>query len=275
MSPPGPRADGPGRQVGDRPADAGRVSVAPIEAPGGPAASGVTAAIARVRQITSQLAPPPPTPPGGGAGDFASTLAGARNSGSAVSAVGTQTAMALPSLSTTPPAWVYGATTGTAQVGQVAIGPGTPVGQRLASLAAAELGVAEEPAGSNDGMRIAQYRAATAGSGVGPWCSYFTSWVAAQAGVPVGHQGQGLGWVPDVASWGKETGRFVPATGGAPAVGDLVIFDRNGDGVDDHIGVVTNLRPDGGFETVEGNSSDRVSQRSYGAGQAVGFVRLG
>jgi hypothetical protein len=38
--------------------------------------------------------------------------------------------------------------------------------------------------------------------------------------------------------------------------------------------VVTGVRPDGGISTVEGNSSDRVSQRTYGAGQWTGIVRL-
>jgi hypothetical protein len=49
------------------------------------------------------------------------------------------------------------------------------------ALAAAQsqVGVSEQPPGSNDGPQIAEYRTATAGSGVGPWCAYFTSWAAA------------------------------------------------------------------------------------------------
>jgi cell wall-associated NlpC family hydrolase len=134
--------------------------------------------------------------------------------------------------------------------------------------------VAEQPPGSNDAPRIAEYRTATAGSGVGPWCAYFTSWVAQQAGVPVGPSGQGIGYVPTVRQWAESQGRYIPAGGGAPQVGDLVVFDRGGDGVLDHIGVVTGVRPDGGIDTVEGNSSDKVSARSYGPGGYAGLVRL-
>jgi hypothetical protein len=156
-------------------------------------------------------------------------------------------------------------------------GAGTagPTGQRIAAIATAELGQAESPPGSNDGPRIAEYRTATRGAGVGPWCAYFTSWVGRQAGVPVGDGGRGHGWVPDVQSWGQRTGRWIPAgSATAPQAGDLVVFDRNRDGLTDHIGVVTGVRPDGGITTVEGNSSDRVSARSYDRGGWTGVVRM-
>lgn len=147
-----------------------------------------------------------------------------------------------------------------------------PTGRRIAELATAELGVREEPPGSNDGARIAEYRTATAGSGVGPWCAYFTSWVAQGAGVPIGPEGAGMGYVPDVRRWAAETGRLIPPGTARPQAGDLVIFDRGG--VPGHIGVVTGVRPDGSFTTVEGNSSDAVSARSYGPDEHIGFVRL-
>ncbi|HEX7289906.1 MAG TPA: hypothetical protein VF250_02155, partial [Conexibacter sp.] len=59
---------------------------------------------------------------------------------------------------------------------------GNAGGSPMTTIAAAEVGQAEQPPGSNDSLRIAQYRTATAGSGVGPWCGYFVSWVARQAG---------------------------------------------------------------------------------------------
>lgn len=234
----------------------------------------MTAALARIQEIQAQIAPvtgaPPSTPPP--TGTFASALATAQ-----APAPGTQQAMTLPSggFAGAPSPYASSPVGTPGAVGQVTIGAGTPMGQRIAQIAAAELGVAESPPGSNDGPRIAQYRQATVGAGVGPWCSYFTSWAAASAGAPVGNQGQGFGWVPDVSRWGRENGRWIPAAGGTPAVGDFAIFDRNGDGLHDHIGVVTNVLPDGSFETVEGNSSDKVSARSYSAGGAAGFVRPG
>ena len=46
---------------------------------------------------------------------------------------------------------------------------GTSAGQAMLNLVRSEVGQAEQPPGSNDSPRIAQYRQATAGSGVGPW----------------------------------------------------------------------------------------------------------
>jgi hypothetical protein len=146
---------------------------------------------------------------------------------------------------------------------------GTPAGQAIVNAIRPEVGVAEQPPGSNDSPRIAQYRQATAGSGVGPWCAYFVSWAARQAGVPIGDSGQGFGRVDDVFAWAQRTGKSLPA-GAAPAAGDLIVWDE-------HIGVVESVDPDGTIHTIEGNSSDRVSQRTYGrdGGGAVGYVRLG
>ena len=79
--------------------------------------------------------------------------------------------------------------------------PPSPQGAARVALALRELGVAEDPPGSNDSARIAEYRTATARSGVGPWCAYFTSWVGAQAGTPLGAAGQGEGYVPTMANW--------------------------------------------------------------------------
>lgn len=225
---------------------------------------GYAQAVARVREIVAPLQPasPPATaaPATGFAGQLSSAMKPSPSGGAPTTTAGyTTQATGL-------------ASSGVA--GVAAAGSGSGRGAQIAAIAKAELGVAEQPPGSNDAPRIAQYRTATAGSGVGPWCAYFTSWVAQQAGVPVGPNGQGIGYVPTVKQWAEQTGRYIPAGSGAPQVGDLVVFERNGDGVLDHIGIVTATRPDGGIETVEGNSSDKVSARSYGPGGYAGLVRL-
>jgi hypothetical protein len=151
------------------------------------------------------------------------------------------------------------------------LGAGT-AGQRALAAAQAEVGVAEQPPGSNDAPRIAEYRAATAGSGVGPWCAYFTSWCASQAGAPIGEVGQGFGSVEAVYAWAQRTGRAIPAGPGvAPSPGDLIVWGGR------HIGIVESVDPDGSIHTIEGNSSNAVSRRTYGpdGGGATGYVRLG
>jgi hypothetical protein len=147
----------------------------------------------------------------------------------------------------------------------------TSAGQAILNAVRPEVGVAEQPPGSNDSPRIAQYRQATAGSGVGPWCAYFTSWAARQAGVPLGDNGQGFGRVDDVYAWAQKAGKAIPnGSGVTPQPGDLIVWDE-------HIGVVDHVDGNGTIHTIEGNSSDKVSERTYAPGErpAIGYVRLG
>jgi hypothetical protein len=145
-------------------------------------------------------------------------------------------------------------------------------GQRALAFAQAEVGQAEQPPGSNDSPRIAEYRAATAGSGIGPWCAYFVSWAARNAGAPIGEAGQGFGSVGAVASWAQRTGRWNPAASGTPPqAGDLIVWGGR------HVGIVESVDPDGKIHTIEGNSSNMVTRRTHDAtgDGASGYVRLG
>jgi hypothetical protein len=143
-------------------------------------------------------------------------------------------------------------------------------GAAIVAAAAGEVGQAEQPPGSNDSPRIAQYRSATAGApGPGPWCAYFASWACRQAGVPLGDHGEGFGSVDAVYAWAQRTGRGHPAGSGyVPRPGDLIVFNQ-------HIGVVENVLPSGQIQTIEGNSSDQVSRRTHSPGDAIGFVQTG
>lgn len=147
------------------------------------------------------------------------------------------------------------------------------VGSKMVLLAQRELKkrVAEEPLGSNDSPDIARYRTATTGSGVGPWCAYFVSYIAAKAGAPVGVQGSGHGGVDELREWTAAADRFFPAWSerNLPRPGDIVFWDE-------HTGIVESYDRDSDqITTVEGNSSDRVSHREHPRGSAVGFARLG
>jgi hypothetical protein len=198
--------------------------------------------LARIAELQSVLAPPQARP--------AAAAANANGAAFANALQGTMTAG--PAASTS---WNAG---------------GTGAGQALLSAVRGEVGVTEQPPGSNDAPRIGQYRQATAGSGVGPWCAYFVSWAAREAGVPLGDAGQGFGRVDDVWAWAERSGKAIPAAGAQPQPGDLIVWDE-------HIGVVESVGADGRINTIEGNSSDSVARRGYGAdgGGAIGYVRLG
>jgi hypothetical protein len=212
----------------------------------------VETVMARITELQQGLvAPSTAAPASTDASAFQSALQGA--------ATGTTTTAA-PALGTTAAA---GATaTGTAQT----------AGQRALAFAQAEIGQAEQPPGSNDSPRIADYRTATAGSGIGPWCAYFVSWAAKNAGTPLGEAGQGFGSVSAVASWAQRTGRWNPAASGQPPqAGDLIVWGGQ------HVGIVESVDPDGKIHTIEGNSSNMVTRRTHDSSGdgATGYVRLG
>jgi hypothetical protein len=205
--------------------------------------------VARIAALQSALAPPS-TAPSAPAPTTATAAGNSSFAGMLSSAMGP------------------GATAGMSPTAPVG-GAGGP-GAAIVAAASAEVGQAEQPPGSNDSPRIAQYRSATAGSpGPGPWCAYFASWACRQAGVPVGDHGEGFGSVDALYAWAQRSGRAAPTGSGyVPKPGDLIVFNE-------HIGIVENVLPNGQIQTIEGNSSDQVSRRTHAPGDAVGFVRTG
>ena len=137
---------------------------------------------------------------------------------------------------------------------------------RVVRIARAELArsVHEMPDGSNESPRIARYRSAVRwSSGPAAWCGYFASWVAREAGAPIGDGGQGIGLVSEVRRWAQRTGRWRTS----PHRGNLVVFRHQ------HTGVVE--RVTGSYVvTIEGNHSNRVARVWRGRREIRGYVRL-
>ena len=135
----------------------------------------------------------------------------------------------------------------------------------VVSVAASQLGQAEQPPGSNDGPAIARYRTAVEGASPGsPWCAYFASWCAQSAGTPLGDRGQGLGSVAEITSWASRTGRLTTT----PAPGELILFGT------EHVGIVESVNADGSVTTIEGNAGNAVSREHHAPSDATGYVRL-
>jgi hypothetical protein len=143
-----------------------------------------------------------------------------------------------------------------------------PAAPQVLAAAESQVGVFEQPPGSNDGPQLSVYRSAVAGAAPGePWCAYFASWSAAQAGTPLGDYGQGLGSVAEIADWAARTGRLLSAVT-TPAPGDLILFG------DRHVGIVESVNPDGSLTTVEGNYANAVNRVQRSPSEATGYVRL-
>jgi hypothetical protein len=143
-------------------------------------------------------------------------------------------------------------------------------GQQIVSIAETQVGQTEQPPGSNESPAIAGYRTATVGAIPGaPWCAYFASWVARQAGEPLGSQGQGLGAVSEIWSWAQSTGRAIPnGPGVVPQPGDLIVFG------DEHVGIVRRVLPDGNIETIEGNYENKVAFNVRTPSEPTGYVNM-
>lgn len=140
------------------------------------------------------------------------------------------------------------------------------VADRVVAAARAELArnVHEMPNGSNEAPRIARYRSAVRWSaGPAAWCGYFASWVAREAGVPLGEGGQGIGLVSEVRRWGQRTGRWQAR----PAKGAIVVFRHA------HVGVVERVSGSSVL-TIEGNHSNRVARVWRSPSEIRGYVRL-
>ena len=140
----------------------------------------------------------------------------------------------------------------------------------LVAIAESQLGQTEQPPDSNESAAIAQYRTATVGAMPGePWCAYFASWVARQAGEPLGAQGQGLGSVGEIWSWAQSSGRAITnGPGVVPKPGDLIVFG------DEHVGIVRDVLPSGQIQTIEGNYENKVAANVRSPGEATGYVSM-
>jgi len=158
---------------------------------------------------------------------------------------------------------------GSGAVSSLSGGANSP-GGRIVAIAESQLGQTEQPPGSNESPAIAEYRSATAGAVPGaPWCAYFASWVARQAGEPIGEAGQGAGGVSDVWSWAQSAGRAIPnGPGVVPKPGDLIVFG------DEHVGIVRDVLPNGQIQTIEGNYENKVAANVRSPTEATGYVEM-
>jgi hypothetical protein len=154
--------------------------------------------------------------------------------------------------------------------GMALASPGTGVGARIVAIAESQAGQTEQPPGSNESPAIAHYRTATAGALPGaPWCAYFASWAAREAGVPIGAHGEGLGAVGEIWSWAQSSGRAIPnGPGVTPRPGDLIVFG------DEHVGIVKDVLPNGDIQTIEGNYENKVALNTRSPTEATGYVNM-
>ena len=120
--------------------------------------------------------------------------------------------------------------------------------ERALRIARGELGVHEQPAGSNSGPRVNEYlRAAGLGPGY-PWCAAFVCWAFRQAGLELSFPNRAS--VGFFEQWGKQHGYLVYE----PMPGDVVCYRFDSDNWPDHTGIVENVDGDT-ITVIEGNTA--------------------
>lgn len=136
---------------------------------------------------------------------------------------------------------------------------------KVIEIARGELGVAENPPGSN---RVKYWEDYDPGYQGLPWCVAFLWWCFARAGERMSFFGGGrTASCGTLLQWYREQGLTVPEDQVQP--GDIVILDFTGRKRDTaHCGIVTKTwwGPDGfdRFETIEGNTSPSDGSQNNG-----------
>lgn len=98
------------------------------------------------------------------------------------------------------------------------------------------------------------------------WCAMFVSWCAEQCGYIRAGICPKLAYTPDIVHWFQSRGQWYSRTITPPA-GAYILFDWDGDGGANHVGLVEYVEA-GRVHTIEGNSSNMVRRNSYPIGDA-------
>ena len=121
------------------------------------------------------------------------------------------------------------------------------------------------------------------GSPYGDWCAMFASFCGGVIGALVMTFCLHYAGIPESAfpyeagctRWVELLTQAGLYTTGAPERGALAFFDKNADGLADHVGIVTAVSDDG-FQTIEGNLGKAVVSQthSYADGEVLGYGLL-
>lgn len=142
--------------------------------------------------------------------------------------------------------------------------------EHIARIAIAEIGVQEQPRGSNRGPRVDQYQAASwlKQKDWGAWCATFVCWVIREAMSAARKQGATFSFARpqtagafDFENWSlqqDDSTRTRRNPGRDIQPWDIVIFNFS------HIGFARSVpNAKGDFETVEGNTNDEGDREGY------------
>ncbi len=149
---------------------------------------------------------------------------------------------------------------------------------RVLATAVSELGVTEDPPGSNAGKRVEEYQRVVGLKKGAPWCAAFFAWCGVQVlakdwPVPL------VGGCASLGDWARKNAVLVYR----PQVGDAFLLHFPKLGRFAHVGLITEAQDaEGKYGTVEGNTSGGGSREGWGVFRQRrawkpedAFIRLG
>lgn len=134
----------------------------------------------------------------------------------------------------------------------------------------AEIGTKETPMGSNNVKYNTDYYGHEVSGDNYAWCCAFIWWVFRKCGLlKVFCGGNKTAYCPFVVNWARSHNQWVTS---GYQLGDILLYDWNGDGLADHIGWCAGTA--GGYaKSIEGNSSDAVRLNSQPFSKIMGAYR--
>lgn len=149
--------------------------------------------------------------------------------------------------------------------------------QDIVKIAVSQIGVKENPSGSNKVKYNTDYYGRAVSGSAYPWCCSWCWWIFKEAGASnLFYGGQKTAYCPTVETYYKNKGQWHKNG----KVGDLVLFDFYGKGIACHIGIVEKVNADGTYTCIEGNTSTKsndnggaVMRRTRYYSQIRGFAR--
>ena len=119
--------------------------------------------------------------------------------------------------------------------------------------AVGEIGVKENPSGSNNVKYNTEYYGGAVKGSAYPWCCAFIWWIFKKCNASkLFYDGKKTAYCPAVESWGKSKKLTVERSKGKP--GDIILFDFYGKGESVHIGIIEKV-VDNKYQCIEGNTS--------------------
>lgn len=154
----------------------------------------------------------------------------------------------------------------------------TSTSQSAVSKALSQVGQRENGS-SNDSTAVRAYKNGRVDNN--PWCASFVSWCYGSA--QGSNNAKTFGYTAssqEIRRKADQAGFYSKkGTGYQPQVGDIAVW-KSADGSKGHVGIVVALNDDGSFETVEGNTSNKVCRKTrtvntnLSSGNFDGFVRM-